>query len=140
MRASQKKVPQVLFRKAMIKCTLSSWFVFNSLSGKPKGPVSAEISAAEDLGQERNGGWVNAQGSVCTTFIVLLGSALLNLSETKFLQLPITSVKASSGNEKHTPSICNVDRSFSRSTECVKESFTEIIALKKAHFDIAHWL
>lgn len=140
MGAFQKKVPHVRFRKAMAKWTLSSRFVFNSLSGNPKGLVSAEVSAAEDLGQERSGGWINAQRSACTTFIVLLGSALLNLSETKCLQLPITSVKPSSSNEKHTPSICNVDRSFSRSSECVKESFIEIIALEKAPFDIAHWL
>lgn len=39
-----------------------------------------------------------------------------------------------------TPGICNVDRSFYRPTECVKESIIKIIAFKKAHFDVAHWL
>ena len=67
MKVSQKKVPQVLFRRAMgTKWTPSSWFVFNSLSGNPKGPVPAEVSAAGDLGQDRNGGWINVQRSVCT--------------------------------------------------------------------------
>ena len=75
-----------------------------------------------------------------TIFVVLLGSALLNVSEMKFLKLPIISVKASCNNEKLTPGICYVDRSFYRPTECVKESFIKIIALKKAHFDIACWL
>lgn len=72
------------------------------------------------------------------TFIVLLGSALLKVSETKFLKLPIISVEASCSNEKLTPGICNVNRPFCRPTECVKESFIQIIALKKACFDVVH--
>jgi len=44
-----------------------SWFVFNSLSGNPKGPVPEDVSAAGDLGQDRNTGWINTQRSVCTT-------------------------------------------------------------------------
>lgn len=140
---SEKKVPQIVFRRAMVKRALTSRFVFNYLSGNPKGPVPVEVAAAGIwVKTEMVGGQMLREVAVLhsTIFIVLLGSALLKVSEAKFKKLPIISVKARCSNKKLTPGFCNVDRSFYRPTESVKESFIKIIALKKAHFDITHWL
>lgn len=71
---------------------------------------------------------------------VLLGLALLEVSETKFKKLSIISDKSICGNEKFMLGLCSVDRSFNRPTQCIKENFIKIIALKKEHFDITHQL